>query len=74
VDERNTERETTMKYSISITKKTFTSGSVALDYAQAQYPTAVWGKWHQGPNGKVRIVGRVPGRETDDPIVIERVK
>ncbi len=61
------------KFKISTQKKTFRHGGAAKLHATHKHPGVVWGNWHQGPNGRMRVVGKIPGREADDPIIVEEV-
>ena len=50
---------------------THRSLAVALNHAQRKFPAVVFGEPHQGPTGRIRVVGKTPN-ETDDCVVIER--
>lgn len=50
----------------------FKVSKIAQYHAEKRFPGIVWGAWHQGPNGRMRIVGRVPGTE-NDPVIIEKL-
>jgi hypothetical protein len=57
-------------YTVTGERKKFKHGGAALEHAKRKYPEVVWGSWHQGTDGRMRIVGKVPGG-VSDPIIVQ---
>lgn len=50
----------------------YQSMPVAQRHAERKFPAVVWGNPHQGPSGRIRVVGKLG--DADDPVVIEQHK
>ena len=49
----------------------YRSSNAAMAKAERRFPGIIWGNFHQGPNGHMRVVGKLG--EADDPVIIEAV-
>ena len=57
-----------IEYKSSLRATPFRFRTAATSHAEKKFPAIVWGGWHQGPDGKNRIVGKLG--EADDPVIV----